>query len=79
VTTIQEAIAQRRQVGQAALLMESIAVLARIHLARGNLAQAQVVTQEILAYLDQGHSLDAANEPARILETCHRVLAANSE
>ncbi|MBI4788820.1 MAG: tetratricopeptide repeat protein [Chloroflexi bacterium] len=76
VGVLQEAIAVRRKIGQLPLLMESLAALARVYLAQGDL-HAQTVAQEILAYVDQGHSLDAANEPLQIWLTCYQVLAAN--
>jgi tetratricopeptide (TPR) repeat protein len=76
--TTREAIDVRRQVGQMALVMESVAGLARIYLAQDERARALESVQEILAYVDRDQSLDAANEPLRILLTCYRVLAINT-
>lgn len=57
--------------------MESIAALARVYLAQGNLAEAHAVIQEIVTYVDEGRALDGANEPLQILLTGYQVLAAD--
>ncbi len=77
--TIRKAIAVRRQVGQQALVMESVAGLARIFLAQGKPTLALDAAQEILAYVDRDQPLEAANEPLRILLTCFHVLARNTQ
>lgn len=74
-----EAIALRRAVGQMALVMESIAGLARIYLAQDKRTDARDAAQEILTHVEQGQSLDAANEPLRILLTSYHVLASNQD
>jgi len=67
----QRAVALRRELGQQALAMESQAGLARVQLARGDLAQAQSHVATLLEHLYSGESLEP---PFRIYLTCYLVL-----
>ncbi len=70
-----QAVALRHELGEHFLAVESLAGLARVSLAEGNLAEAQAQVEEILAYLDTG-SLEGTDEPLRIYLTCYHVLKA---
>ena len=72
----QQALALRRELGQHNLAMESLAGLARVSLAQGNMAQAQV--EEILSHLET-KTLDGTEEPFRVYLTCYRVLRVNQD
>jgi hypothetical protein len=75
----QEALAIRRELGEQALVMETLASLARLHLAQEDPASAQPPVREILDYLDAGSTLDGADEPFRIYWTCYQTLRANDD
>lgn len=68
-----------RELGHPALTMEAVAGLARVALAQGDLAHAQTHVEEILSYLDQGRSLDGAEEPFWVYLTCYQVLQATHD
>ena len=65
-----------QEMGHISLGMESLAGLARVSLAQGDLSQAQVHVEEILSYLET-NTLEGAIEPFRVYLTCYRVLKAN--
>jgi predicted ATPase/class 3 adenylate cyclase len=71
----QEALGIRRALNQPNRAVESLAGLARVALAHGEITQAQAYVEEILVYL-RGGSLDGAAEPLRIYLTCYEVLCA---
>jgi adenylate cyclase len=74
----QHALELRREMDQPHLATEPLAGLARVAMAQGDLAQAQVHVKEILAHLESG-SLDGTGEPFRVYLTCYRVLRANGD
>lgn len=75
----QEALDIRRELGEGCLVMETLAGLARLHLAQGEAAVALAPVQEILAYLDEGGTLDGADEPLHIYLSCWQALQANDD
>jgi hypothetical protein len=70
-----QAVTLRRELGQHNLAIESLAGLARVALAQGDVAQAVAHIQEILSYLEH-HTLGGTGEPLRVCLTCYRVLQA---
>ena len=74
----QEAVDIRHELGQHNLAIESLAGLARVSLAQGDLIHAQRQADEILAHLQAGN-LDGTIEPLWIYLTCYRVLKANDD
>jgi DNA-binding SARP family transcriptional activator/Flp pilus assembly protein TadD len=70
-----QALEVRRSLGQHNLAAESQAGLARVALAKGEIAEAQARADEILAYL-QTRTLDGTEEPLRVYLTCYQVLHA---
>jgi hypothetical protein len=76
IAYLQEAVTLQQELGRQALVMESLATLARAHLAQGDTAQALASVETILAYLAEGGSLDSADQPLRNYLTCYRVLRA---
>lgn len=70
-----EALALRRALGQGAPAAEALVGLADASLAQGHLAEARALVEEALTLLD-GDPPHGAVEPARVLATCARVLAA---
>ena len=67
-----------RELGEPSLAVESLAVLAHISLAEGNLAQAQTQVDEVIAFLED-NSLDGADEPFRVYLSCYHVLRRNQD
>jgi hypothetical protein len=57
-------------------VLDPVAGLARVALARGRPADARVHAEQILDHLQTGGSLDGTEEPLRIPLTCWRVLDA---
>jgi len=55
---------------------EPIAGLARVALARGDIAGAMATIAEVIAHFDDGGSVDGTEDPLWIYLTCHEVLAA---
>ncbi len=74
----QQAVDLRREMGAFSVVNESLAGLARVALARGDLAQAQAQVDAILEYLS-ANALIAADEPIRIYMTCYHVLQSNHD
>ncbi len=68
-----QAAAIRGELRQQDLAVESLAGLARAHLAAGDIAQALATVEGILGQLQSG-ALLGADEPLRIHLTCYRVL-----
>jgi Asp-tRNA(Asn)/Glu-tRNA(Gln) amidotransferase C subunit len=58
--------------------VESIAGLACVRLAQGQVDAALAHAEEILDYLEE-NTLDGAIEPLRVHVTCHRVLRAQED
>ncbi len=79
LSAYQEALAIRRELGESCLVMETLAGLARLHLAQGEATAALGPAQEIAAYLEAGGTLDGADEPLRVYLTCYRALQANGD
>ena len=65
-----------REIGRATMPPEPIAGLARIDLARGDVAAAMATIAEVVAHFDAGGSVDGTEDPIWIYLTCHQVLAA---
>lgn len=70
------ALAQRRELGQQAAAMESLAGQARVALACGDLPQAQAHVAAILAYLDRAGSFHGVDDDLEIYLACYQVLQA---
>lgn len=70
-----QALNIRRKLGDLNLTIEPLAGLAAISLAQGNLAQAQMLVEEILSRLTST-TLEEADEPTFVCWTCYRVLCA---
>lgn len=71
-----EALAVWEELGQPNLAMESLAGLARVGLATGDLAQAQDHVARIMAYIDEVGAIRGTDEDVLIYLTCYRVLHA---
>ena len=69
----QNSVALRRELGRPNLAMESLAGLARVALAQGDLARAQAHVEEILSCLETG-TLHGTIAPFQVYLTCYRVL-----
>jgi tetratricopeptide (TPR) repeat protein len=74
----QNSVALRRELGRPNLAMESLAGLARVALAQGDLAQAQAHAEEILRHLETG-TLHGAIAPFEVYLTCYCVLKAGQD
>jgi len=72
----QAALALFRELGRATMPPEPIAGLARVALARGDIAGAMATIAEVIAHFDGGGSVDGTEDPLWIYLTCHEVLAA---
>ena len=72
----QAALALFREIGRATMPPEPIAGLARVALARGDVAGAMATIAEVVAHFDGGGSVDGTEDPLWIYLTCHEVLAA---
>jgi predicted ATPase len=68
----------RLEAGQRNVAVESIAGLACVRLAQGQVDAALAHAEEILDYLED-NTLDGAIEPLRVHVTCHRVLRAQED
>jgi len=66
-------------VGRQAMTMEAVAGLARVAMARGDIAQARTCVQQLLEYGDGGGSFDGTEEPLRIALTCWEVMSASND
>ena len=76
---LNEAVILRRTLGNEAVLMESLAGLARVHLVQGERGKALGDVEEILTYLDNGGGFDGAEYGLRSHLTCYHVLLANDD
>jgi predicted ATPase/class 3 adenylate cyclase len=68
-----------REIGRPTMPPEPIAGLARLALARGDLAVARATIAEVVAHFDAGGSVDGTEDPLWIYLTCHDVLGAAGE
>lgn len=75
--TLQAAITLRQELGHPALLMESLATLARLYLAQAQPEQALVALADVLAYLEEGKNFDGTTYVLRNYLICYQVLRAN--
>jgi predicted ATPase len=73
-----QALALRRQLREHRMANESLAGLARVALAQGDLDRAQAHVEAILSYLETG-TLDGTREPFLVYLTCYRVLHASRD
>jgi tetratricopeptide (TPR) repeat protein len=77
-----DAYEQARQLqarlGQSGQMIESVAGLARVSLASGDLAEAQAFVEEILSRLKEC-GLAGVGEPLRVYLACYQVLEANHD
>ncbi len=81
-----KAVNLRRDLHEDNRAMESLAGLARVSLARGDLTQAQAQVEEVLAHLEAhrtptglAQALEGMDEPFQVLLTCYRVLCAGQD
>ena len=72
----QQALAIRRELGEEHLTAEPLAGLARLSLAQNNPAQAMGFVEQILAYLNNGGSLNGTDDAFWIRLTCWQGLQA---
>lgn len=75
----EQALVLRRQLGESNLAWETMAGLARLSLAHGDIDQALADIEHILASLAEPDALDGTDEPARIYLTCFQVLQAAAD
>jgi tetratricopeptide (TPR) repeat protein len=75
-TCYQEAAAIFREIGRTTMPPEPVAGLARLALARGDVARATSIIAEVIAHFDGNGSVDGTEDPLWIHLTCHQVLAA---
>ncbi len=68
-----------REIGRPTMPPEPIAGLARLALARGDVAHARETIAEVIAHFDAGGSVDGTEDPLLIYLTCHDVLRAAGE
>ena len=73
-----QALALQQETGQHHLVPETLAGLARVSLAQGDLAQARVHTDEILNQVN-GEFLSGAEEPFDVYLTCYHILQASQD
>lgn len=73
-----QALALRHELGQPNLVMETLAGLARVSVAQGDLAEAQAQVEEILGHLET-NTLDGTEEPFQVYLTCYRILSAHQD
>jgi len=69
-------VALFREIGRTTMPYEPLAGLARVALARGDIAAARATVDEIVAHFDGGGSVDGTEDPLWIHLTCHDVLGA---
>lgn len=69
-----QSIAIRDELGQPGMKMEPAAGLIQALLKRGDLNSAREQTEQVLAYLEAGGTLDGAEEPLRVYYACHLLL-----
>ncbi|MGZ8260431.1 MAG: ATP-binding protein, partial [Caldimonas sp.] len=69
-------VALFREIGRSTMPNEPLAGLARVALARGDVAAALAAVDEIVAHLAGGGSVDGTEDPLWIYLTCHQVLNA---
>jgi predicted ATPase/class 3 adenylate cyclase len=74
-----EALALRRELGESSLVMETLAGQIRLYLTQGDAGSAYTPAREIASYLDEGGTLDGADESFRIYQSCYRALHANAD
>jgi len=74
----QNSVALRRELSQPNLAMESLAGLARVALAQGDVARAQAHIEEILSHLETG-TLHGVIAPFQVYLTCYRALKASQD
>lgn len=79
VTVLQEAVAIRREFKHQLNVVGSLAALARAYLAQGDKQQAAIAIEEVIQYIDEGHSLVGSDATLRIYEACYLVLQANDD
>jgi tetratricopeptide (TPR) repeat protein len=72
-------VALRREIGMPGPVTESLAGLAWVCLAHGDLEQAQAHIEEILAHLASGGTLDGTISPFQVYLTCFHVLEATHD
>jgi class 3 adenylate cyclase/tetratricopeptide (TPR) repeat protein len=68
-----------REIGRPTMPPEPVAGLARLALARGDLAVARETIAEVVAHFDAGGSVEGTEDPLWIYLTCHYVLLAAGE
>ena len=69
-----KSIAIRNELGQSTLVMEPLAGLVETALCMRDLETAARETEEILAYLEDGGSLDGSDQPLRVYYACYQFL-----
>lgn len=77
-TRYQEARLRWESLGDHSRVMEAVAGLARIALARANVDEARAHVDVILAHLESGN-VEGADDPLRVYLTCYQVLQATAD
>ena len=72
------ALALRRELGQEGLTMDDLAGLARVALARDDIAAAVAYADEVLVWVD-AHGLEGVEDPLRVLVAAATVLQAQGD
>jgi class 3 adenylate cyclase/tetratricopeptide (TPR) repeat protein len=70
----EQALRMRRELGQPPLANEPLAGLVQVALKSNDPVLAASYTEEILAYLENGGTLDGTEEPLRVYLACHQFL-----
>ncbi len=74
-TAFRQAAAIREELGQPGMNLEPLAGLIQTLLANGDVHAALRETEKVIAYLQEGGTLDGAEEPLRIYYACYLTLA----
>jgi tetratricopeptide (TPR) repeat protein len=74
MTAFRQSAAIREELGQTGMNMEPLAGLIQTLLAKGDLRAALEETEKVIAYLQDGVTLDGVEEPLRIYYACYLAL-----
>ena len=77
--TYREAVQTWERLGDTSRMMEGLAGLVRVTLAREEMADARPVASRILEHLAQHPQLEGADDALRVYLTCYRYLKANAD
>jgi predicted ATPase/class 3 adenylate cyclase len=72
----ERSVAIFRELGRSAMLAEPLGALAELALAEGHVEEALASVDEIVSLMEASHGLEGAEDPLRVMLTCHEVLRA---